>query len=137
MSVLSQTKNHPTGWFLCVFGKNQPSGGVLPALPQVQLCPQLAQLLLQPEQLPPQLQLPLERIIFRRAKAAASRITPSSTQSRIPMAAPSQPQPSARPSSRSSRAASHAMPHCQSTTPTAQPRPSSRRMEAMAATQGV
>ena len=48
-----------------------------------------------------------------------------------------QPQPSARPSSRTSSAASQAMPHCQSTTPTAQPRPSSRRMEAMAATQGV
>ena len=38
---------------------------------------------------------------------------------------------------RVSKAASQATPHCHSTTPTDQPCPSSRRMEAMAATQGV
>ena len=50
---------------------------------------------------------------------------------------PPQPSPRASPISRTSRAANQATAHCQNTTPRAQPRPSSRRMEATAATQGV
>ena len=47
------------------------------------------------------------------------------------------PAPSAMPISRTSTAASQASEHCQSTTPMAQPWPSSRLMAAIAATHGV
>lgn len=99
--------------------------------------PQEAQLPLQP--LLPQLQLPLLRMVFRRAKKTITASAASRIQSIRCIGASFQPSPapSAMPMSRSSSAASQATPHCQSTTPIDQPRPSSRRMEAMAATQGV
>ncbi len=96
---------------------------------------QAAQFPLQPAL--PQLQLPLLRTVLRRAKNRMTASAASRIQSIAFIVLPSHPRPSAMPMSRSSSAASQATPHCHSTTATDQPRPSSRRMEAMAATQGV
>lgn len=116
------------------FQQGWQSVPVVPALPA------------QPEQDPAQLQVPAQvpqlhppllrtRMICRTASTAAARSMKMMTRSQKFM--DNHPIPTARQMSLARRPTAQAITHCQMTTPTAHFLPSSRRIEAMAATHGV
>ena len=76
-------------------------------------------------------------IMRRSAKNTAAAIMAIMTISGMLIVPTSQTMPASRPIRRTSRAATHATAHCQITTYSAHLRPSSRRTDATAATQGV